>query len=350
MPAEFHRYVELPLSAQTAYAELFDQSRAAELHRSVAHLNGSFASKSVKGREYWYFAYRDIDGAVRQLYVGPDDERVRALIARFREQAPRPLGPMAKAAVALGCAAAVPRQFRFVRRLGEYGFFRAGGVLIGTHAFVSLGNALGIRFADGAATLDVDFAHAGGNISVALPANVKVDVHKAIDSLEMGFLPITELQGGEGGTYLNPADPELRLDFLTPMTRASDKVVRVENLNIALQPLKFMEFALENVHQAALLAEEGAVVVNVPAPARFAVHKLIVHGERAGSFRTKATKDLLQAAALIEFLADHRSEDLEDAWRDAMSRGPGWSKRSIQGRDALRRLRPAVRGIEQLID
>ncbi len=134
------------------------------------------------------------------------------------------------------------------------------------------------------------------------------------------------------------------------MTRASDKVVRVENLNIALQPLKFMEFALENVHQAALLAEEGAVVVNVPAPARFAVHKLIVHGERAGSFRTKASKDLLQAAALIEFLADHRSEDLEDAWRDAMSRGPGWSKRSIQGRDALRRLRPAVRGIEQLID
>jgi hypothetical protein len=349
MPAESSRYVELPLSAQTAYAELFDQARAAELHRSVAHLNGSFASKSVKGREYWYFAYRDIDGAVRQLYVGPDDERVRTLIARFREQAPRPLGPMAKAAVALGCAAAVPRQFRIVRRLGEYGFFRAGGVLIGTHAFVSLGNALGIRFADGAATLDVDFAHAGGNISVALPADVKVDVHKAIDSLEMGFLPITELRGGGGGTY-NRADRELRLDFLTPMTRASDKVVRVENLNIALQPLKFMEFALENVHQAALLAEEGAIVVNIPAPACFAIHKLLVYGERAGSFRTKASKDVLQAAALIEFLADHRSEDLEDAWRDALSRGPGWSKRATQGRDALRRLKPAVRGIEYLID
>ncbi len=344
------RYAELSLSAQTAYAELFEQVRAAELQRSVAQLNGSFASKSVKGRAYWYFAYRDIDGSVRQLYVGPDDERVRALIARFREQTPRPLGPMAKAAVALGCAAAVPRQFRIVRRLAEYGFFRAGGVLIGTHAFVSLGNMLGIRFADGAATLDVDFAHAGGNISVALPANLKVDVHKAIDSLEMGFLPITELQGGEGGTYLNPADPELRLDFVTPMTRASDKVVRIENLNIALQPLKFMEFALENIDQAALLAEEGAVVVNVPAPARFAVHKLIVHGERGGSFRTKANKDLLQAAALIEFLADQQSDDLALAWRDAMTRGPGWSKRAIQGRDALLRLKPAVRGIEHLDD
>jgi hypothetical protein len=344
------RYAELPLSAQTAYAELLDQARAGELRRSVAHLNGSFASKSVKGRDYWYFAYRDIDGAVRQLYVGPDDERVRALIARFRERPARPLAPMARAAVALGCAAAVPKQFRIVRRLAEYGFFRAGGVLIGTHAFVCLGNALGVRFSDGAVTLDVDFAHAGNNISVALPADVKVDVHKAIDSLEMGFLPITELQGGEGATYLNPTDPELRLDFLTPMTRASEKVVHVENLNIALQPLKFMEFSLENVHQAALVSEEGAIVVNVPAPARFAVHKLIVHGERAGSFRTKANKDLLQAAALIEYLADRQPETLQEAWQDATSRGPGWKKRAHQGRNALVKLNPPVPGIDLLTD
>lgn len=344
------RYAELPLSAQTAYAELLDQARAAELHRSVAHLNGSFASKSVKCRDYWYFAYRDIDGTVRQLYVGPDDELVRGLIARFRDQTPRPLGPMARAAAALGCAAAVPKQFRIVRRLAEYGFFSAGGVLIGTHAFVCLGNTLGVRFSDGAATLDVDFAHAGNNISVALPADVKVDVHKAIDSLEMGFLPITELQGGEGATYLNPKDPELRLDFLTPMTRASSKPVRLPNLNIALQPLKFMDFSLEQVHQAALLSDDGAVVVNIPAPARFAVHKLIVHGERAGSFRTKANKDLLQAAALIEYLAVHRPDELADAWRDALSRGPGWTKRARQGRDALKKLNPPVAGTDRLPD
>jgi len=183
MPAASTRYTELTLSAQTAYAELLDRARAAELHRSVGHLNGSFASKSVKGRRYWYFAYRDVDGAVRQLYVGPDDERVRSLMARFRDQAPRPLAPMARAAAALGCAAAVPKQFRIIRRLAEYGFFRAGGVLIGTHAFVCLGNALGVRFTDAAATLDVDFAHAGRNISVALPADVRIDVRKAIDSL-----------------------------------------------------------------------------------------------------------------------------------------------------------------------
>jgi hypothetical protein len=347
MPAAV-RCTELPLSAQTAYAELLDQARAAELHRSVRHLNGSFASKTVKGREYWYFAYRDIDGAVRQLYVGPNDERVRSLIARFRDTAPRPLAPMAKAAVALGCAATVPKQFRIVRRLAEYGFFRAGGVLIGTHAFVCLGNALGVRFNDAAATLDVDFAHAGSNISVALPGNVRVDVQKAVDSLEMGFLPITELQGGKGTTYLNPADPELRLDFLTPMVRGSAKVARIPNLNVALQPLKFMEFSLENVAQAALLAREGAVLVNVPAPARFAVHKLIVYGERSGSFRTKANKDLLQAAALVEYLATNRPDELRKAWRDACSRGAGWKRPARAGRDALRQLESAVPGLALL--
>ncbi len=30
-----------------------------------------------------------------------------------------------------------------IRRLSEYGFFRAGGVLVGTHAFLSYGNLLG---------------------------------------------------------------------------------------------------------------------------------------------------------------------------------------------------------------
>jgi hypothetical protein len=234
-----------------------------------------------------------------------------------------------------------------VRRLSEYGFFRAGGVLIGTHAFLSLGNLLGVRFTDGSRTLDVDFAHAGKNISVALPANIQVDVQGALESLEMGFLPITEFQGKAGTTYLNPRNPQLRVDFLTSAVR-SRVSVRVPNLNVALEPLKFMEFSLEDTTQAALFSTEGAVVVNIPAPARFAVHKLIVFGERAGAKRIKAKKDLLQAAALIEVLAATQSDTLRAAWEDAMSRGPGWAKRAKEGRTALNTLTPAVAGVSLL--
>lgn len=343
------RAAELSLAAQTAYAELLHATQARELQRSVSQLNGSFASKRIKGRTYWYFAYRDVAGDLRQLYVGPDGPRVRRLMERFRDEAPAPLAPLARSAGALGCATAVPRHFRIVRRLAEYGFFRAGGVLVGTHAFLCMGNGLGLRFAEGASTLDVDLAHAGRNISVALPANVQVDVHKALESLEMGFLPIAELQGAAGATYLNPKDPELRVDFLTPLARGGvARSVRVPNLNVALQPLPFMEFLLQDTIQAALFCNEGAVAVNIPSPARFAVHKLIVYGERKGAMRAKARKDLHQAAALTEHLASHEREALGEAWADVLSRGPGWSKRALQGRAALARMRPPVSGLERL--
>jgi len=168
------RYRELPLSAQTAYAELAEAARAQDLHRSVAHLNGSFASKQVKSRKYWYFQYRDIDGKVRQLYVGPDTEPVRALLARAQEKPRKALEPLARAAIALGCERVLPRHFRIVRRLAEYGFFNAGGVLVGTHAFLATGNLLGVGWIEGARTQDVDFAHPGKNISIALPAAARL--------------------------------------------------------------------------------------------------------------------------------------------------------------------------------
>lgn len=342
------RFVELSIAAQTAYAELLHSAQAHDLHRGVGRLNGSFASKRVKGRTYWYFAYRDVGGALRQLYIGPDEARVRRLIERFREEAPKSLVPLARSAAALGCGGVVPRHFRIVRRLAEYGFFHAGGVLVGTHAFLCMGNLLGVRFYDAVRTLDVDFAHAGRNISVALPANIRVDVHKALDSLEMGFLPMTEFHAGGGATYFNPRDPELRLDFLTPLARGAARSVRVPNLNVALQPLPFMEFPLQGTTQAALLCEEGAVAVNIPSPARFAVHKLIVYGERKGAQRLKAQKDLHQAAALVERLATTAPEELAEAWPDALGRGPGWRKRALQGRNALERIEAPVEGLERL--
>ena len=196
--------------------------------------------------------------------------------------------------------------------------------------------------------MNVDLAHAGKNISVALPADIEVDFRGALESLELGFLPITEFHGRAGATYLNPKNPELRVDFVTSATRAGQTSVHVPNLNVALEPLKFMEYSLEATTQAALFSGEGAVVVNIPSPARFAVHKLIVYGERRGSSRIKANKDLLQAAALIEVLSANRQGELRDAWADAVSRGPGWKKRAKQGLAALERLEPPVTGIDSL--
>lgn len=335
------RYIELPLSAQTAYAELGEQARAFELGAAIGGLTGSFQRLERKGNAYWYFAFRDLGRKVRMAYVGPDDERVRALIQRFDEQRQtRPLAPQARAAIALGGAPVAPKHFRIIKRLADHGFFRAGGVLIGTHAFLTMGNLLGVRWLDAAATLDVDFAHAGRNISIALPADLKIDVHNALESLEMGLLPISEFDGAVGAQYRNPADQELRIDFVTSRTRRG-AAVRLPDLNLVLEPLKFMEFSLEGTTQGCVFAAAGACTVNLPAPERYAVHKLIVYGERPVRERVKANKDLLQAGALAEFfLRTDAAAEFNRAWRDAMVRGPGWRKRALQGKDALCRIAP----------
>jgi hypothetical protein len=115
-----------------------------------------------------------------------------------------------------------------------------------------------------------------------------------------------------------------------------------------LQPLKFMEFSLENVQQAVLFCAEGAVVVNVPHPARYALHKLLVYGERAGAFAAKSNKDLIQAGCLLSLLKERRPWEVEEAWEDLMSRGKGWVTRATQGFKACARAFPELALVDWL--
>ena len=336
------RFTPLSLSAQTAYAQLFDAALAADVSRSVASVRGSFAKKKVKSRSYWYFQYTDLGGVLRQVYVGPDSAEVRSLVEQSKSRKSEPIAPLARSAIALGCAPVLARHFRVIRRLSDYGFFKAGGVLIGTHAFLAYGNMLGVRWGDAARTQDVDFAHAGKNLAIAMPANVKVDTHGAIESLQMGLLPMAGLANKAGATYLNPKNPDFRLDFLTTLHRGGEKPYEHPQLGVALQPLKFMEYSLEHIEQAALFCEEGAVIVNVPHPARYAVHKLLVYAERRGSFLQKSQKDLSQAAALLSFFKEYRAWEIKEAWVNLVGRGKGWLIRAKQGLAALAKIAPEL--------
>jgi hypothetical protein len=84
------------------------------------------------------------------------------------------------------------------------------------------------------------------------------------------------------------------------------------------------------------------VIVNLPSPARYAVHKLIVHGERPERERPKAAKDLQQAACLMAYFLGHDPKELAAAWTDAEKRGPGWRKRLREGRSALEKMAPDI--------
>ncbi|MBI5197954.1 MAG: hypothetical protein HZA19_05025, partial [Nitrospirae bacterium] len=84
----------------------------------------------------------------------------------------------------------------------------------------------------------------------------------------------------------------------------------------------------------------GGILVNVPSPARFAFHKVIVAQERGASLHAKRAKNLFQAAQLFSVLAEERPGDLLLAWEELQRRGEGWVRRVVSGFSALRKSHP----------
>lgn len=332
----------LSAAAQAAFADLVPAAQQFELDRSAADLPGGFTSKTIRGRTYWYYQVKRPDGQPRQIYIGPEGPAARALVDTHRDSPARELGHehlrrLARAAIALGCAEVSPTHGRIIGRLLDHGFFRAGGILIGTHAFIAYQNHLGLRWDAGTRTQDLDFAHPGRNLSIAMPSGWTVDTSAAIDTLKMGFVPNVA-----GTTFTKADEPDLQLDFVTSRVAADDRPIRIDDLGLSLQPLKFMEYSMEHTFTGVLLTRTGPLVVQLPDPQRFALHKLIVHGERTRSLRIKAEKDLQQAAALIEWSAEHDPHALAAARDDLLSRGKDWQSRLERGVAALGHRHPGL--------
>ncbi|MBK6998989.1 MAG: nucleotidyltransferase domain-containing protein [Rhodoferax sp.] len=335
-------FIEQSAAAQTAYAALAQAARQRDLQRSIADLPGGFVSKKIKGLQYWYYQYKMPDGQPQQIYVGPDDDSTQLLLSERHnpsaKQARSHLGTMCEAASVYGCYSVTPKHARVLARLADHGLFRAGGVLVGTHAYLSYQNRFGVLWKGGETTVDLDFAHPGRNISLAINNDFTIDAHAAIDSLKMGFLPVNA-----GTRYVKEDEPDFDLDFLTCIHRRGDEPVYIPQLNLTLQPLKFMEFSMQDPIVSVLIAASGPIVVNVPRPERYALAKLILYRERLDSRQPeKANKDLLQAATLIDYLGSSEPESLQGAWDDLLARGPGWRSRAKAGKDALHARYPEV--------
>lgn len=335
-------FSRLSLSAQTAFSHLNEVAMRAELDRTIANLSGSFVMRKTSNHNYWYFKHTDAHGKQRQIYVGPDTPEVQSMVEQKKDsrQADN-LKRLAKTAFVSGCQTTPTAHFRIIKRLSDYGFYKSGGVTIGSHAFIAYANMLGVRWgAAAAATMDIDFAHAGNKLSIALPADIEVDTSAAINSLKMGFVPLLGGAGGGAGTWYLPDEQEFMLDFVTPQTTDEGKPFHHPQLGITLQPLRYMEYSLEDVQQTTIFDNSSAVVINVPHPARYALHKLIVYGLREGHNRSKSNKDLQQSALLLKVLRDQHPDEVQEAWEDLQVRGPKWRKNVQNGLDALSNLCP----------
>lgn len=91
--------------------------------------------------------------------------------------------------------------------------------------------------------------------------------------------------------------------------------------------MRFLDFLIVSPVRAVVL-HKGGIPVRVPAPERYAVHKLIVasrYSAATANLVSKRDKDVRQASILVEALAlKRRQYDLAAAWIEAWRRGPAW--------------------------
>lgn len=325
---------DLSLGAQTSYAELSDIAGGVEKTR-FGTLRGSFHRRQINGNTYVYFNYRDFDGCGCSVYVGPESARVQGLVSEFERslvaESLIALSRRAQACLALGCGGLPTKHFRTIQKLVGYGFFRGGGVLVGTHAFVTMGDMLGVRWAGGGNAMCVDLARTESCISIALPMEFEDRTHDAITSLEAGLLPIREFSRRASAHRRDDKAPELGIQFIIPNDEGN-RASQVSNLTIDLEPRKFTDLLLEDLSHGVVFAKSGACRVNVPDPARFAVHNIVVYGHGSIPERLTLIGLLDQAAALIEWHMDQqRITQFRAVWQDVLARGPAWRESADQG-------------------
>jgi hypothetical protein len=337
-------FVRLPEAVQTLYAELLDQLRAADAEAAVAVGRGSFVSKQIRGRTYWYL--QQSEGArKRQIYVGAESpellDRMRAsteqrAFAVADERQRRDLVAMLAAGGMFRDSAPIATVLGV---LADASVFRAGGILIGTQAFTCLANMLGVSFEkESLRTADIDVAHDTA-VPIGVAEDQRVELLQRLKAAEPRFFAVPGLDSREPSTSFKVRGRDLRVDFLTPDKShgKATKPVFLPHLGIAAQPLRGLDYLIDDAVDAAVVARNG-IRVNVPSPSRFALHKLWLAAMRPASEAAKAKKDLRQGAQIIEVLLEERPEDIVRAYEALASR-----------RSMLRAVNTKIRSLDDVL-
>ncbi len=317
----------LDLQAQTLYAELLQRVLSDVIAAPMEKLGRAFVSKKIGRKTYWYLQHRQSTG-MKQTYLGPETPELLQVIESSRA-AGKALEPdiarrkeLCAAIRAMGFPNWPKPMVSTLETLANSGVFHLGAILIGTPAYVACVIALGYRSDIGSAlTGDIDL-QIGPAPQSLLPGTASINVGSVLERVKLGFFPVPGLDPRNPTTTFKVRDGDLMVQFLTA-GRGGGKSVYMEQLGTAAQPMPYMEYLTPEPMKAVLPFEAG-ILVNVPNPARFCWHKLIVASNRPQHERAKARKDVEQAADLIEALAQAEVDSLQDAYADARGRGAAW--------------------------
>jgi hypothetical protein len=175
-----------------------------------------------------------------------------------------------------------------------------------------------------AMTQDLDVAQFR-TISIAVEDQVEEPLLHVLRAVEPTTEAVTETYSN-GMTWRYAIGDKYRVEILTPNRGPdSDALVRLPALQTDAKPLRHLDYLIYQEVQAVSLYGAG-IAINVPAPERYCLHKLIVSRRRSNTSESqaKARKDRQQASELILALSEQRPYELRDAWEELQERGPKW--------------------------
>ena len=312
-----------------AHAAYHDLLRSLK-DEAVSEIKGTPTRVERGGKAYWYDSYR-IGSDVRKAYIGEDTAEMRTRleraseIAATREDSQRHRARLIRILRAEGFLGVDAATGSLMNALQKVGVFRLGGTIVGTQAFRLYEGELGVRyqFDQAAQTNDIDIA-SFERLSLALDDIVSEPLQNVLKNLSFDAAPSLD---HEKAWRWKQTRSELLVEFLTPSFDAAEDIKPLAALGVHAQSLHYLNYLIAEPIQTAITYRSG-VLVQIPQPERFAIHKLIIADRRMeGSGSVKAYKDRAQAAYLIDILAEDRPDDLVDAYEEAVRRGPRWRDR-----------------------
>ncbi|MCT7376870.1 nucleotidyltransferase family protein [Chelativorans salis] len=299
------------------------------LDEKASSLVGTIEERQRNGRTYLYERFR-IGTEMMSRYLGEDKPELRARLERAEalkadaDARRKQMARLTRTLRAEGFITTDRETGSLLLAFSRAGVFRLGGTLVGTSAYSFYQGDLGVRmdYEELAQTGDIDFA-SFERLSVVLEDEVEENPADILKFLK--FDPVPGINDRQVWKW-RQSHSEAMVEFLTPAF-GEETVKPLPALGVSAQALNYLNFLIADPIHAVALYRSG-ILVQVPRPERFAIHKLIVADRRhGGPDQLKARKDRTQAEFLIAILSEDRPDELAEAYEDALSRGPRWRDR-----------------------
>ncbi|MEO1245222.1 MAG: GSU2403 family nucleotidyltransferase fold protein [Pseudomonadota bacterium] len=328
--------ITLPNSLSVQYSELLQNCIQPVSDGS----NLSFKSKTINGRRYWYL-YISIGKTRREHYLG---EETTELLDKIEDEKTlwqsnvddRELRTrLVNMLIGGGMSALSNDEGKILSLLERNGVFLAGAAIVGTLAFRAYASMLGVAWQNDVGTQDVDLA-ADSRYLLALPRpKTPKNLGQLILDSGLGYVEVPTLNPREPSTSFRIRNRDFRVDVLAPMHgRETSRPIELKQFGTFATPLRHLDYLLEDIQPTVLLYGHG-IMINVPAPGRFAVHKCAISQKRRSGSAAKIRKDLNQAEQVFQALLELRPADITLALRAAARKGTALQNRIDAGLDRL---------------